>query len=445
MALIGRIDVSPTKMASTWNSGSTIQPPGYRNMFNENMSTEGLTFVDFLPEVQRPGGLFSKPVYEVFRSLVDRANDWLRANPQWEIKTCESVEFKDKGNTINSEKMIYLEYGEVQTWYIRGLRLWISSRKDGEEKSQQIGYLNVVPEEIEPGGVFSSPVYENLNDVLHKFNQMIRTRPIPGRIITIESQEMKVSSDGVNPDKSSWVENGSSATRFLFVLRIFYEITEANSEEIGIQDFIPDVIKKGGVFTMPTYEAFSLIVNKASQWCFNRADIRICNAQTLEMKMIRGHEIDTQKMNFVEHGNRATFYLRILRLAYTKSVTQSNLYPPLSPITRLTCKTFVPVQLTSGLFVPEFETLQETKSRVSAWMKATGARVISAETVAMRIHTGAAAREGTEASFTHNRAEQNEYFIFIIRAYINGLYKEPPTEMLPPVPDYEDQSCCILS
>lgn len=56
------------------------------------------------------------------RTPIDRANDWLRANRKWEITTCESVEFKAKGQEVDSSRMTYLEYGEDATWYIRGLR-----------------------------------------------------------------------------------------------------------------------------------------------------------------------------------------------------------------------------------------------------------------------------------------------------------------------------------
>lgn len=73
-----------------------------------------------------------------------------------------------------------------------------------------------------------------------------------------------------------------------------------------------------------------------------------------------------------------------------------------------------------------------------------GARVLSAETAALRIMTGGEAKYGTEASFTYNQAEKDEYWIFVIRLYLNGVYKEPPQEMLPPLPEIENQNCCVI-
>ncbi|CAL1298530.1 unnamed protein product [Larinioides sclopetarius] len=290
--------------------------------------------------------------------------------------------------------MVYLEYGEHTTTYVRGLRLWVGEKETDFDIAQQIGYLNLVPNEIGGGGgIFSSPDYECLDDVVSKYNREVRTRPLPGRIITIESQEIKLKhSLEVDPDRSHWVERGSGPKRFIFVLRIFFEIS----------DGVPEEIEEGAV--------------------------------------------NPQKMNYLEHGNRLTCYVRILRLAYTKIRDSSNksLYPDMN-ISRLTCRTFVPVQLTNSIFVPEFESLHATKERVTAWVKATGAKVISAETAALRMYTGGEERHGTEATFTYNRAERSEYWIFVIRIYINGAPQEPPKEMLPPVPEIEDQGCCIMS
>ncbi|GIY05382.1 uncharacterized protein CEXT_354171 [Caerostris extrusa] len=69
---------------------------------------------------------------------------------------------------------------------------------------------------------------------------------------------------------------------------------------------------------------------------------------------------------------------------------------------------------------------------------------MSAQTAALRIMGGGEENHGTEASFTFNQAERNEYWIFVIRVYINGHYQEPPQEMLPFIPDLEDQKCCRI-
>lgn len=75
---------------------------------------------------------------------------------------------------------------------------------------------------------------------------------------------------------------------------------------------------------------------------------------------------------------------------------------------------------------------------------ALGADVINAETSALRLRTGGERKHGPEASFTYNTAESSEYFIFIVRLYLNGIFKEPPAEMLPPLPELQKQDCCNI-
>ncbi|GBN04823.1 Transposon Ty3-I Gag-Pol polyprotein, partial [Araneus ventricosus] len=334
--------------------------------------------MDFLPECREPGGIFSKPEFANFRTLIDRANDWLRTNTRWKVITCESVEFKARGDNISYDKMVYVEYGEHATTYVRGLRLWVGEKQADFDKVQQIGYLNLVPFEVgERGGIFSSPDYESLDDVVSKFNREIQTRPLPGRIITIETQEIKLKNSlEADPDRSYWIERGSRLKRFLFVLRIFFEISDGVPEEIGIMDFVPNPISSGGIFSFPKYEPFSNVVDQASIWSSRQQGIRICNVQSIELKFKTGKEaVNSQKMSYVEHGNRFTCYVRILRVAYTKTRDSSNisLYPGLN-LSRLTCRTFVPVQLTNSIFVPEFESLHATKERVTAWVRATGSQ-----------------------------------------------------------------------
>ncbi|KAK8781544.1 hypothetical protein V5799_017112 [Amblyomma americanum] len=97
----------------------TSSPPSYRRQHSSPGG--GLTFVDFLPCCVNPGTVSSSPTFEPFRMLVQRANEWLKEHCMWEVKTCESVEFK-ASKSINTELMTYCEYGKWSTCYMRGLR-----------------------------------------------------------------------------------------------------------------------------------------------------------------------------------------------------------------------------------------------------------------------------------------------------------------------------------
>lgn len=73
-----------------------------------------------------------------FRTLVDRANDWLRSNRKWEIVNCESVEFQ--GDRADSEKMMYIESRKTYVSYYRGLR---SVSKDYSVLQKKKIFINI--------------------------------------------------------------------------------------------------------------------------------------------------------------------------------------------------------------------------------------------------------------------------------------------------------------
>ncbi|XP_076312878.1 uncharacterized protein LOC143226172 isoform X2 [Tachypleus tridentatus] len=357
------------------DGGDEFVPPSYLEATGQHASLGGgVTFVDFIPRCTEGASIFSFPKFEPFRSVVDRANQWLHSQLPWEAKTCESVEFKTSvGQMIYHEKMIYRERGDNRTWYIRGLRLWIIPRVDPSRPPQQIGYLNLVPEVTGTSGFWGFPTFETLNSLLARFNSSLRSNPLPGRVLTVESKEMKIPNfSSFDPDRSFWSEHGDRQRHFLFNIRIFYEKGPPTSEEIGVADFVPAILSEGGIFTLPTFEQFSSVISKASQWCAQQEGIRFCNVQSVEIKMKRGgsQAFDTQRTSYTEHAGKTTSYLRILRVTYAKAYFDSGILS--TPSLQLTCKTFLPVQLTSGILMPKFEGLTQTRSRMEAWLKATG-------------------------------------------------------------------------
>lgn len=438
-------------MASPWNPGLNFQPESYGSggWFNGLQNNSEFTFVDFFPACLKSAGVFKNPVYESFRTLIDRANDWLRTNRQWDITTCESVEFcKPTIGSLNSDVMTFVEYGESGTGYIRGLRLWLTRRKDGNETEKQIGYLNMVPQKTGEGGLFHSAQFEALDEVIGRFNSMMRMNPYPGRIINIETQEMKAKEaffskpTEVDPDCTSWVEYGDRYKHFLFVIRIFYEITDGYLEEIGLRDFSPVQLTRGGVFSFPEYEPFFNVMKKASDWWVTQQGIRLCNVQSIEMKTKGETVLDTRKMNYSEYGNRNTYYIRILRVAYV--IPRDPHSQSKHQFSEITCRPFAPFKVASSIFLPKYETLQQTKERVAAWVRATGARVLSAETSPIRIMSGNDRKYGAHSTFTFKHGERNTFWLVVLRLYLQGTYNEPPPEVLPPAPIVQSQNCVLL-
>ncbi|XP_023233251.1 uncharacterized protein LOC111632968 [Centruroides sculpturatus] len=159
-----------------------------------------------------------------------------------------------------------------------------------------------------------------------------------------------------------------------------------------------------------------------------------------QFKTIVGSLIDTQRMSYTEHGSRSTYYVRILRVTYTKCSEINALPPPL----HLNCKTIIPYQVAHAAFSEEYEDMRTVKERLTRWVVLTGARVLSAETAAMRLRTGKEARHGIETTYTYNRSEINEHWIYVFRLYLDGYYADPPAHLMPqpPTPVYDD--CCVI-
>ena len=254
-----------------------------------------------------------------------------------------------------------------------------------------------------------------------------------GRILTVETQEIKQgrNSSGVDPDRTSWSEHGGAEKLYLMMLRIFYVIAMPACEAIGLVDFVPQGAGYRGS------EPYSNVLLRAAAWVAQQSSVRFTNVKCIELKIKEG-ECDTQRTYYTEHANRRTNYAKFLRIAYVHSA--SGVQAP-SPPLQLSYKCFSPYPLGSW---GTYETMSQTLQRMSAWMAATGARVLSAETCAMRLMTGGERHNGAESTYTYNRGERNEVYIYVIRTYLDGYYREPDPSQLPPVPEMPDDCCTIL-
>ena len=145
-------------------------PPSYASATNQHSSVSaGLSAVDFIPDK-----------HETFMSLISKANAWLASNPTWEVKTCESIEFKyHGGGYVETQKMTYTERGNTRTYYVRGLRLWIVPKIDVNQPTQQINYVSFVPRTTGDLGWFSAK-YQPLHEMLAEINQHLTANPLPG-------------------------------------------------------------------------------------------------------------------------------------------------------------------------------------------------------------------------------------------------------------------------
>lgn len=72
-------------------------------------------------------------------------------------------------------------------------------------------------------------------------------------------------------------------------------------------------------------------------------------------------------------------------------------------------------------------------------------QIVSAETVPVRMFTGN--QYGNhEITYTWNRGEQKEVWLLVLRIFLNGIYSDPPPDMLVPIStkDIKPSACCTV-
>ncbi|XP_070579377.1 uncharacterized protein [Ptychodera flava] len=384
------------------SSAATVPPPSYeeavplRSLENTAESSSDRSYVlmfrDFFPACLQRGGFLKEIIYERFNVVMDRANEWLRINPSVEVKSCESLEKKaDQNSQVDPNESTRYESGKAPQYMVRGLRLWFCPRRS-PGGPDQLGYINCVPACLRKGGWLHYPEFETMGVTLANLNRFLRERPIPGHIVTVETQDIKVygnwSAKGVDPDQSCWYESGKAHKLFLFIVRIFYVIGQPHYEQIG-----PLVI-------------------------------------------------DAQKSSYTEYGKANTYFIRILRVILLQSGVS---IPPTPPLT-LTYRTFVPCQLTTGgaLIMAQYEDQKQTMFRIMAWLRTTGAVVFGAETFEIKLWYYDRFAANIERTIYYESGKAADYFVTAIRVYINGSYREPSAELLPSVPEIRNDDCCLI-
>lgn len=119
---------------------------------------------------------------ETFSDLFERINSWLKLNKDWRVVSMETLVY-DCTSLFNQVKSsIHSSYLPQNT---RGLRLYLSPSKSRFSGPQKIGCINVVPRKT--SGSYLKPdedpvVYETLDEILERLNDLLLTRPIEGEL-----------------------------------------------------------------------------------------------------------------------------------------------------------------------------------------------------------------------------------------------------------------------
>ncbi|XP_055349024.1 uncharacterized protein LOC129595913 [Paramacrobiotus metropolitanus] len=435
------------------NSNNNSSPVG--------TNPSGLTFHDFVPSMRRAGTITHWPSFERFSSTIKKANDFLTAHSTLEIVNCETVTFHLTHDGVRDfNKTDFVLYGEIHNGFVTGLRVWTQPCTDTSRTTvQQIGCFSILPSIDKDRGAATT-----LDHLTYEANNWLKRNPVPGRLINVQTVEMRGLRQGkVDVDASSWTQaassNSSQPHTVLQFFRVFYLIGEPCGEEIVFMDIFPTMLKsKGLADSEAEFEPFSTVFDKATDCLATLPDkYRFLNMQTLQCRSIGGVPFRNIYSTFYQSSPFHKHYLRFLRITCAKSMK----IPSSVNVSTMRCHLFEPELLQDPgkwIHLAKFESLTLLQKRIDQWVRNSGVHVVTAESVSLKTNSGAERTQGHDAMYTWNetRADSRgveqatfEQYITCLRVYYTDGGKTAEKPVWPrTISDYRrenaDDTHCVI-
>ncbi|ESO86376.1 hypothetical protein LOTGIDRAFT_235435 [Lottia gigantea] len=429
-----------------------------------------LTFVDFMPRCigyeETADG--KEPEFAQFRTVMEQANQWLLSMSQYKVYKVETIDRKLLSDLkLDLDTTLYHESSHGETIYLRGLRLWIVPQTTPNEAVQQISYITVLPDQASTGSKenFASlalsssfrmradrpvPFFDDITSTFSKLNRHLQSRPLPGKILNIETFPLKVM-ESLKPtekpdvEKSCWSDMGKLSRLFIYAIRIFYIPGEQKFETVGFHDEEPHMVQNSdGLGVRVKYSPFTQVVGKTAKWIKEQKNIRIVNLQSLNIKVDKRSDGNvTLKSDISGYGElpfTESQYVKILRTYYVNE--HKPAVPDLYSSYNLTTRLFVPIRHSGR----EFEAFSKTMQRAIAWLQVTKTPLFGMETVQYIVNPNSGG-----SGVNENRVDVNvnkntgRYHLTCIRLYFSENFKEPSGDLLPKVAEDEAGWGCIIS
>ncbi|XP_064616703.1 uncharacterized protein LOC135480719 [Liolophura sinensis] len=327
--------------------------------------TQSVTYADFYPKCLQFSPNEGYTDFEPFSTVLDQANDWLAANPQFRLMKCESIRKRIMdGPKIEFDSVLQHESSNGKNYFLNGLRLWLRGRQASDpEPAQQLGCRHSVPWlavdsddlQTHQGKLYPSQ-FLSLQQKVECINASFKQRPLPGSILTVESVFLR-SSDalelpGWSPERSCWLEDGRQKIHSVTIFRVFYVLGEPKDivESIGVEDFLPKITKEAMSFaSKPHFQSFSEVLKCAKAWLKGNKQVRVVNIQSsftkVEQKNTGKATSLRHLMTHTESENDISLYLKLLTIFYVKQLKVEklsrvelktlNVQPSSSPVTNI--------------------------------------------------------------------------------------------------------------
>lgn len=436
----------------------------------------GLSYIDIMPRCLDVGNLAEKvlPKFDTFSSILDGANLWLKDHPGLFVLKCESVEktislAKDgtivyhlsdmclyETNGGNTVYMLLHETDNRGTVYVKGIRLWLVKNPRPGSPVQQLGVKNVVPADLTIelpthgqymsgrlvishevrmlGGLHPFHTFEGMEDTMTRLKALLQEEPLPGKILNIETDHIKTRqrlTHGLNAESTCWLDGKDTWFRSTQVVRIYYVTGPQAMEDVGYQEFVPEITEQPEGSKPGQFEPFDSLVEKLGEWASKHPDINIVNIQHYDATAHLSHVgtslyVSSDSTDHVINTTSERRMARTLRVFYVTSPVSLNL------ASTIRCRLFLPPRTGPK----SFETMNQTMERINAWLQATGLSVFSVETVPILIHEKTVSSSDYKLSEYTVPAEPGKHWLTGIRLYFTTNFTEPDTSLLPPVPEY---------
>lgn len=339
----------------------------------------GLLYYEFLPLVRRSKttGLLE---FQGFEDVVERASDWYRQICGYRVVSMETVQFKfrdrDSGSSSSGEAAVLpasTSEGDrsrsslVKHYCGDGLRVWLFPSEAHINGGVELGFCDLDPQLVEqPAG---NVRYETVPDLLERFNAEQATAarpPVPGKIVAVESRDVN------QPQKMRRDVAQGFGYFQLFSLRVFFYRGLATRERIQVRDVVPKPLDDF------TFEDFTGVLRRASQWLQSESPLKLYNLQTLFVKA----KLDVPPGTALSRKVRSLVrYLKVLRIVYSTFPESAGEFHSLRFPRCMSHRVFLP-----KMGLPVAEAIRALKAKMSLWSVALRGNILCAESLTVDYH-----------------------------------------------------------
>ncbi|XP_055341799.1 uncharacterized protein LOC129590542 [Paramacrobiotus metropolitanus] len=363
-------------------------------------------YVNFLPDIQRDDAPQRLDI------VLERIN---RTQIKGRIITVETQPIKWGNSALDPDRTIWTERGMARDRFINLVRIFYIR---GAVEHLQVGLEDFVPAVLEKATASSNPRMETFPMVMQRVQKWLLSVPPHFRPVNVQTVMFRWSyNKGIDTKDMTYHEN-KTLLNYLRFLRVAYVIENPDSGpvsrstiQLGSKLMVPEMIQQP-VFL--DQEA----VAKLRQAAHDAAAASKTAAFESRNASIKSGETDLISLEAALKSQESAFTMQQVALKAQEAAFRLQ-----ESVTRSQ----------KG----EFETQESCRRRLDAWLKTTGAGVVSVETLVMRIVGGGESVYGFDAMHTWNEMHlslsgtrnltkrDDERFALMYRIYTDEIVPEP--------------------